>query len=126
MNDINNREDLLLLMRKFYNKLLTDDSISYIFTEVAKIDLEAHLPHLADFWEQTLLHTGSYKKNVLQLHLDLDAKESLTSEHFNTWLQYFDQTVTENFTGENAELIKTRALSIATIMQIKISQKNNN
>ena len=42
--DITNREDLLLLMQEFYKKLLTDDSINYLFTDIAKINLSHHLP----------------------------------------------------------------------------------
>ena len=37
--DIESREDLLQLMKLFYDKLLHDESISYLFTDVAKIDL---------------------------------------------------------------------------------------
>ncbi|KGO84188.1 hypothetical protein Q763_00130 [Flavobacterium beibuense F44-8] len=120
MKDIETREDIALLMREFYNRLLTDPAISYIFTDVAKIDLEAHLPHLTDFWELSVLHTGTYKKNVMQLHLDLNSKEKLTDTHFDVWLGHFNQSVDDLFSGNNAEKIKTRALSIATIMKIKI------
>ncbi|MEE1896737.1 group III truncated hemoglobin [Flavobacterium rakeshii] len=120
MKDIETREDIALLMREFYNRLLTDPAISYIFTDVAKIDLEAHLPHLTDFWELSVLHTGTYKKNVMQLHLDLNSKERLTNTHFDVWLGHFNQSVDDLFSGSNAEKIKTRALSIATIMKIKI------
>ncbi|MBY8962847.1 group III truncated hemoglobin [Flavobacterium sp. D11R37] len=120
MKDIQNREDILLLMREFYNRLLADPAISYIFTDIAKIDLEAHLPHLTDFWEQTLFYTGGYKKNVLQLHLDLNAKEKLTDTHFKTWLNHFHKTIDKNFAGENAERMKSRAESIATVMKTKI------
>ena len=120
MKDIETREDIALLMREFYNHLLTDPAISYIFTDVAKIDLEAHLPHLTDFWELSVLHTGTYKKNVMQLHLNLNEKERLTDTHFDIWLGYFNQSVDDLFSGSNAEKIKTRALSIATIMKIKI------
>lgn len=120
MKDIETRTDVELLMREFYNRLLADDSINYIFTDVAKIDLEAHLPHLADFWEQTLFHTGTYRKNVMQLHLDLNAQEKLTTAHFDTWLKHFNNTINLLFEGENVEKAKTRAQSIATIMQIKM------
>lgn len=120
MKDIETREDIALLMREFYNRLLTDPAISYIFTDVAKINLEAHLPHLTDFWELSVLHTGTYKKNVMQLHLDLNNKERLTNTHFDVWLRHFNQSVDDLFSGSNAEKIKTRAISIATIMKIKI------
>ena len=120
MKDIETRNDITFLMRDFYSKLLTDPAISYIFTDVAKIDLESHLPHLTDFWEQSVLHKGSYRKNVLQIHHELNGKEPLTDLHFEVWLRHFNDSVDTNFTGTNAELIKTRALSIASVMKIKI------
>lgn len=124
MNDIQNQDDLHLLVSEFYKKLLTDDSISYIFTDVVKIHLEEHLPILVTFWSQAILGTGGYVKNLTQIHLDIDQKEPLTPELFTIWLNHFYSAVDSNFTGEKAEKIKTQALSIATIMQIKIAQKN--
>ena len=120
MRDIQTREDLYLLVSEFYKKLLADDKINFIFTEVAKIDLEPHLWDLVDFWEQLLFDTGSYRKNVLQLHLDLNQKIKLSEEHFSIWLQHFNTTIDENFIGQIAENMKTRALSIATVMKIKM------
>jgi hemoglobin len=119
--DIQTRADLELLLREFYNRLLNDNSVCYVFTDVAKIDLEAHLPHIVDFWEQSLFHTGGYRNNVMQIHQDLNDKEKLTPQHFDTWLAHFNATTDTYFTGNNAEKIKTRALSIATIMKIKLN-----
>ena len=120
MRDIQTREDLHLLMMEFYKKLLADDKISFIFTEVAQIDLEPHLWELVDFWEQILFDTGSYRKNVMQLHMDVNQKSKFSAEHFAIWLQYFNSTIDENFKGQIAENMKTRALSIATVMKIKL------
>ncbi|TDD95576.1 group III truncated hemoglobin [Flavobacterium cellulosilyticum] len=120
MRDIQTREDLHLVMSSFYDKLLSDDKINFIFTEVAKIDLKPHLLELVDFWEQMLFDTGDYKKNVLQLHLDINQKTNLPQEHFDIWLNYFNVTIDENFSGPIAENMKTRALSIATVMKIKM------
>lgn len=120
MKDIETRADLELLLSEFYGSLLEDSSISYIFTDVAKIAIEDHLPKIADFWEQTLFHTGNYRTNVMQVHLDLNAKEHLTAAHFETWLIHFNATVDRFFKGTNAEAAKTKALSIATIMKIKM------
>lgn len=122
MNDIQNQDDLYLLVDEFYKKLLADPSISYIFTDVVKIKIEEHLPILVTFWSQGILGTGGYTRNLTQIHLDIDAKEHLTPELFTIWLNHFYNTVDELFKGEKAEQIKTQALSISTIMQIKISQ----
>lgn len=121
MKDIETRTDLELLLKEFYTKLLQDDRINYIFLDVAKINLEHHLPILADFWEQIMFHTGGYRNNTMQIHLDLNQKEKLTEEHFNTWLNHFYTTTDSLFAGPNAENIKTRALSIATAMKIKLN-----
>lgn len=120
--DIENREDLLLLVTRFYEKLLADDSISYLFTAVAKINLEHHLPVLVDFWDSILFQSDTYRKNAMQLHMLLHQQSPLQKHHFETWLRYFKETVDELFEGEKAFLAKERATSIATVMQIKISQ----
>jgi len=120
--DIENREDLLLLVTRFYEKLLADDSINYIFTEVAKINLEHHLPVLVDFWDSILFQSDTYRKNAMQPHLILHQKSPLQKHHFETWLRYFKESVDEYFDGTKAFLAKERATSIATVMQIKISQ----
>jgi hemoglobin len=123
MNDIQTQEDLYLLVDEFYKKLLTDASISYIFTDVVKIKLEEHLPILVTFWSQGVLGTGGYSKNLTQIHLDVNEKEYLSPELFKIWLNHFNNAVDENFKGTKSEQIKTQALSIATVMQIKIVQK---
>ena len=123
MKDIENNDDLYLLVDAFYKKLLTDTSIAYIFTEVVKIKLQEHLPILVIFWSQSLFNKGGYFKNLTNIHLDINAKEYLSPELFKIWLNHFNASVDENFTGLNAEKIKTQALSIANVMQIKIQNE---
>lgn len=120
--DIESRADLLLLVTRFYDKLLNDDSISYLFTDVAKINLEHHLPVLVDFWDNILFQSDTYRKNAMQPHWALHQKSPLENHHFDNWLRYFTETVDELFEGEKAFLAKERALSIATVMKIKIRQ----
>jgi hemoglobin len=124
MKDIQNQEDLYLLVDAFYKKLLTDDRISYIFTEVVKIKIEAHLPILVSFWSQAILGTGGYTNNLTQIHLDIDKKEHLRPELFAIWMDHFNQTVDALFTGENAIKIKQQAQQLSTILQIKIANQN--
>ena len=120
--DIKNREDLLLLIQEFYKKLLSDDSISYLFIDVARINIEHHFPVLVDFWDSLLFQSDTYHNNAMQPHLALHYKSHLAQHHFLTWLRYFKETVDELFEGEKALLAKERAVSIATVMQLKIKQ----
>jgi hemoglobin len=122
--DIKDQEDLCVLVQEFYKKLLADASISYIFTDIVKIKLEEHLPILVTFWSQAILGTGGYTNNLTQIHLDINTKEYLSPELFKIWLSHFYIAVDENFKGAKAEQIKTQALNLATIMQIKIAQQN--
>ena len=120
MRDIKNREDLLELMEAFYSKMLKDEQIGYIFTEVAQLNLEHHLPLLADFWNNALFHTGGYKNNVVQIHKDLNNLETLTAEHFKRWQELLNETIDENFAGEITEKLKLRAQQVGMTIQAKL------
>jgi hemoglobin len=126
MNDIQNQDDLYQLVDEFYKRLLNDDAISYIFTDVVKIKIEEHLPILVTFWSQAILGTGGYTNNLTQIHLEVNRKEHLTPELFKIWLNHFESSVNKLFCGSNAEKIKTNALNIATVLQIKIAQEKRN
>jgi len=121
MKDIESRADLEVFTRQFYNRLLADEEVNYIFTDVAKINIEEHLPIITDFWELSIFHTGPYHNNPMHVHMALNDKEKLTAHHFDVWLGHFNKTIDDLFVGSNAEKIKTRAVSIATIMKIKVS-----
>lgn len=117
--DIENRDDIDLLMREFYATAISDETIGFIFTDVAKLDLEHHLPIIGDFWETMLFQTGAYARhgrNPLQVHGELARKTPLLFEHFERWLEIFTDAVDANFAGERADFIKMRARAIANRM----------
>lgn len=124
-NDIKDREDILKLVTRFYEKLLADPSISYLFTEIAKIDLPHHLDILVDFWDMVLFQSDTYRKNAMQVHMQLHSLSPIEEQHFKTWLGYFKESVDEFFEGPVAFRAKERAESIATMMRIKIAQLKN-
>ena len=124
MNDIQNQADLYLLVDEFYKKLLADNRINYIFTDVVKIKIEEHLPILVTFWSQMILGTGGYTNNLTDIHLKVDKLEHLTPELFEIWIIHFNNTVNENFSGKNSEEIKIQAKNLSIILQIKIAKQN--
>ena len=69
MKDIETQDDLYFLVDHFYQKLLSDASISYLFTEVVKIKLEEHLPILVTFWSQAIFDTGGYFNNLTKKYV---------------------------------------------------------
>ncbi len=118
--DIATKEDIELLMRAFYSKMLTDDVVGYIFTDVAKINLEEHLPNLTSFWNNALFHVGGYKNNLIQIHKDLNTKEPLTEQHFERWLMLLNTTIDEHFEGEIVNKMKLVAKQVALTIKIKL------
>ncbi|KAA3610494.1 MAG: group III truncated hemoglobin [Calditrichaeota bacterium] len=118
--DITNRNDIENLIRIFYEKLLSDESLSYIFTDVAKIELEPHILLISDFWENLIFGSDTYRRNAMQPHLELNKQTPLKKEHFDAWLAHFKNSVDELFAGEKAHFAKNRAQSIAMVMQVKI------
>jgi len=118
--DINDRNDIDLLVLRFYTLAMADGVIGFIFTDVAKLDLGDHLPIIGDFWETIVFQTGVYAaqgNNPLEVHGRLNERTPLLPEHFDRWLEIFTETTDELFSGERADSIKLRAAAIADRMR---------
>ena len=123
-NDIKHRNDIYLIMKEFYVKLLSDDLVKHFFKDIIRQNhLEQHLETITDFWNGILFNDTAYQKNAMKPHLELNKTKPFKKIHFTSWLNHFNSTVDENFRGEKSEMAKTRALSIATVMQIKIANQ---
>jgi len=123
--DIRSRNDIERLVIHFYEKVKPNPVIGFIFTKLIKIDWEHHIPLIADFWETILLDNPVYKKNAMEIHYVLDKKIPLLKIHFETWLSLFHSAVDELYEGKLATLAKTRATSIAAVMQLKMEGIHN-
>jgi len=122
---IENYDDVQLLVRTFYDKVLKDDILSPYFSYVKNTHWEEHLEVVNSFWNNILFYTGGYHGNPLAVHSTLNFFSKLERRDFDRWLQLFTETVDDLFDGEKADLAKQRARSIATIMQVKILNGNN-
>jgi hemoglobin len=111
--DIETRADCERLVRAFYQRVLADPIIGWIFVDVAKLDVEAHVPRIASFWETILLGARSYGGGAFAPHAALNERVRLRAGHFERWLVLWRATVDELFTGERAELAKAHALRVA-------------
>ncbi|MCX6189514.1 MAG: group III truncated hemoglobin [Bacteroidetes bacterium] len=118
--DISNRADIETVINAFYDKVITDVKIGHYFTDVVKVNWDQHLPVMYSFWENIIFHSGIYEGNPMELHQKLNKKSTLKMEHFQRWTKLFTETVDTLFEGDKAEYMKQRAMSIATVMQIKI------
>jgi hemoglobin len=112
-NDIETRADCERLVRTFYGRALTDPIIGFIFTDVAKLDLEAHVPRITSFWETILLGARTYGGGAFRPHAQIHLQVPLRRAHFEQWLNLWTRTVDELFEGERAELAKAHAARVA-------------
>ena len=122
-SDVENRDDVDDIVTRFYEAMLKDPIVGYIFTDVAKIDLTDHLPLIVDFWSDILFKEKQYSGNVLAKHLQLNQKLALKPGHFTRWLYLFSQAVDAQYTGHNADRMKQRAESVAKTISAKISEQ---
>ena len=113
LRDIESREDVERLVRAFYGKAMHDELIGYLFTDVAELDLESHVPQITDFWETQLLGAQSYSGGAFHPHANLHRKSPLKQGHFERWLILWTRTVDELYDGPRAALAKVHALRIA-------------
>jgi hemoglobin len=118
--DIEDRADCERLVRTFYARALVDPIIGWIFVEVAKLDLEAHVPQITSFWETILLGARSYTGGAFAPHAALNARVKLRTGHFERWLALWHDTIDELFVGERAELAKTHAVRVAQAFQRRL------
>lgn len=121
--DIESREDISLMVNTFYERVQKDPELDRMFNGVAQLDWEAHLPKMYNFWESIILHNPVYHGNPMKIHKVLDEKSPLSKEMFETWIGLFTQTVDDLFEGPNADRAKSRAMSIATMIQMKTVYK---
>ena len=112
-HDIETRADCERLVRAFYGRALEDPIIGWLFTDVARLDLEEHVPQITSFWETILLGAQSYSGGAFRPHAELNMKARLRRGHFERWLALWRQTVDELFAGERAELAKAHATRVA-------------
>lgn len=120
MRKLETREDVELLVDKFYQLVIQDETIGFFFNDLMKVDWDLHLPKMYSFWETLLFGKASYKGNPMSKHFPINALQAMEKHHFETWLKLWTQTVKENFEGETAEAAIIKASNIANLMAHKM------
>ena len=107
-------------MRAFYGRALVDPVIGWIFVDFAELDVEAHVPRIASFWETILLGARAYAGGAFAPHAALHARVRLRAGHFERWLWLWRATVDELFAGPRAELAKSHAQRVAQAFHARL------
>lgn len=118
--DIDSIEDIQLLVNSFYTTVQKDGLIGPIFIGAIKHWPE-HLEKMYRFWQTVLLEEHTYNGSPFPPH----ARMPLQQQHFERWLQLWQQTINENFEGEKADEARWRAEKMAAMFLSKIEYYRN-
>ena len=119
-SDLEGRDDIKIVVDAFYEKVRGDELLGFIFTDVAAVNWETHLPKMYDFWETMIFRSSRYQGNPLRPHVDLGEKTEMGPAQFERWKELFYATVDGHFAGENADHLKSAATDMAQVMMTKI------
>ena len=111
--DLDDPEAVDRLVDAFYAKVLDDEMLAPIFTEIAAVDLEQHLPTIKSFWRKMLFGHRDYRRNMVARHVAVHARQPLGPHHFERWLALFTAALDEHFAGPYAERARQLAHTIA-------------
>ena len=115
--DLDNPAAIDRLVDAFYGRVLSDPTLAPVFTEVARIDLDSHLPRIKAFWYRMVLGRPGYRRNMVARHAEVHARFPLRGRHFDRWLALFTRTLDERFAGPYADRARAVACSIAANLE---------
>lgn len=124
MRDISDANDIKTLVEHFYGKVMNDPIIGFLFTDIAAIDLEHHLPKISAFWSWQLLGIPGYSGRTFEKHVTLNQRATMNADHFHRWLYLFTGSVDALFAGPVADAAKLRAGAIAKSMQQALASRS--
>lgn len=126
MKEIENREDVSLIVRTFYTKVRSDETLGPLFNTIIT-DWEEHLEKLTNFWFMQLFGGKMYSGNPIRIHQEVDnqSDHQVTAYHFGTWLNLWFETIEPDFIGENANILKRRARKMQTVLMVAMYENRN-
>jgi hemoglobin len=111
MNPVTTRDDIARLVRAFYADVLADEDLGPVFAPFAGAQWAHHLDRMVEFWCTTLLHTKSFRGNVLRKHVELLPR--LQPQHFARWLALWTQHTAQQIAPHDAAELQATATGIA-------------
>lgn len=121
--DLDTPANIDRMVDRFYDKVLSDPLLAPVFLDVARIDLDEHLPLIASFWKKLLLGDPTYHRNMIAKHRAVDDKEPLTGAHHERWLALFHANLDEHFDGPQTDRARLIAARIIDNLYEQLSQR---
>lgn len=120
--DLDNPQHIDRFVDAFYARVLADPLLAPLFTKVAQVDLTEHLPRIKAYWRKMLLGDSDYRRHMMRKHRELDNRQPLTYEHYQRWLQLFEETLEKHHCGPVTERASQLARRVAGNMRRNLEQ----
>lgn len=104
------------LVRGFYDKVRADAVLAPVFDARIR-DWEPHLQQMCAFWSSVALMSGRYHGTPMVKHMPLP----VDADHFDRWLELFEQTAREICPPQAAAHFVERARRIAASLELGIA-----
>ena len=108
IGDIESITDVERLVRRFYRAAIPDPLLGPIFHTFG-VDWSEHIPKLVDFWAARILDIPGYAGNAVGAHQPVLDRCGFGSTELERWLELWNETVDDLFSGPNADRAKDRA-----------------
>ncbi len=123
MKDIMNKEDVVIFVNAFYDRVKIDKVIGHIFNEkIPSNHWPLHLERMYSFWNTVLFGEADYRGNPFSKHSQLPISE----EHFDRWLELLNSSLDDHFVGEKTNEVKERAYKMSLMFKSKLIHIRSN
>ena len=123
MQDITDKEDIMLIVDTFYAKAKTDTLLAPIFNEaIDENEWNKHVERIYSFWNTVMFKKMDYLGNPFSHHKNLP----IYKRHFDKWLEILEQVVFANYKGEKAQDMIERAHRMSQMFQLKLAANRSN
>lgn len=102
------------MVETFYTRVREDALLSPVFERRLSGSWPEHLDRMVDFWSSVLLATGRYRGNPKARHHGI---EEMRAEHFDRWLELFEEVLHEVFPEHVAEDMLWRARRMRLVLE---------
>ena len=100
--------DVEELVRRFYQAAIPDPQLGPIFHAFG-VDWSVHIPKLVAYWSRELLGEPGYTGRPVGAHSPVLRCRPFGEAEIGRWIELWEETVDELFTGAVADLAKRRA-----------------
>jgi hemoglobin len=111
------------MVDRFYQRVLDDPLLAPVFLDVARIDLDKHLPLIAAYWKKMLLGDPAYDRHMIAKHRAVHDKQPLTGAHHERWLALFTANLQAHFSGPNTDRARLLAARVMDNLYRQLSQR---